>query len=125
MISYGRHSIDKSDISSVVSSLKSGKITQGPQVTKFEEVLNKKFGSRYSCAVINGTAGLHLCGLALGWQKNDIILCSVMSFLAASNAAIYCGATPVFIDINEKDFNIDLIEIEKKIKKYNKNKKVQ
>ena len=123
MISYGRQSIDKSDILSVISALKSGKITQGPQVLKFEKVLSKKFGSKYSCAVVNGTAGLHLCGLALGWKKNDIILCSVISFLAASNAAIYCGATPVFIDINNSDFNIDLIEIEKKIKKFNKNKK--
>ena len=122
MISYGRQSIDKSDILSVVSALKSGNITQGPQVLKFEKVLSKKFGSKYSCAVVNGTAGLHLCGLALGWKKNDIILCSVMSFLAASNAAIYCGATPVFIDINNLDFNIDLTEIEKKIKKFNKNK---
>ncbi len=122
-ITYGKQYIDKLDEKSVISTLRSKKLTQGPQVTKFEKVLNKKFGSRYSCAVINGTAGLHLCGLALGWKKNDIILCSVMSFLAASNAVIYCGATPVFIDINEKDFNIDLIEVEKKIKKYNKYKR--
>ena len=88
-ITYGKQYIDKLDEKSVISTLRSKKLTQGPQVTKFEKVLNKKFGSRYSCAVINGTAGLHLCGLALGWKKNDIILCSVMSFLAASNAVIY------------------------------------
>ena len=123
MIFYGRQSIDKFDEKAVISALKSSHITQGPKVEQFEKLLSKNFGSKYCCAVSNGTAGLHLAGLALGWKKNDIILCSPISFLAASNAAIYCNSRPDFVDINKDNFNIDLDKLEKKILIYRKKRK--
>ncbi len=120
MIFYGKQFIDKLDEKAVISALKSSRITQGPKVEQFEKLLSKKFGSKYCCAVSNGTSGLHLAGLALGWKKNDIILCSPISFLAASNAAIYCNSRPDFVDIDKNNFNIDLGKLEKKIIKYKK-----
>ena len=114
MIKYGKQYIDKEDQKAVLSSLKSEWITQGPRVETFEKNLKKKFGAKFCCAVSNGTAALHLTGLALGWKKNDIILCSSISFLSASNAAIYSGARPDFIDISLNDYNISIEKLKKK-----------
>ena len=126
MIKYGKQYIDKEDQKAVLSSLKSEWITQGPRVEIFEKNLKKKFGAKFCCAVSNGTAALHLTGLALGWKKNDIILCSSISFLSASNAAIYSGARPDFIDISLNDYNISIEKLKKKIKFYlSKKKKIK
>ena len=123
MITYGKQYIDKSDTNAVLQALKGNFITQGPKVNEFEKLISLVFGSKYSCAVSNGTAGLHLAGLALGWKKNDIILCSPISFLAASNAAIYCGATPSFVDIDKSNFNIDINKLKTKIISLKKKRK--
>ena len=74
MISYGKQSIDQSDIHEVLNVLESDWLTQGPTVKKFEEALKSYFGANYCCAVSNGTAALHLAGLALGWKEGDIII---------------------------------------------------
>ena len=66
MINYGNHYIDKKDVISVIKALKSKKLTQGQYVEKFEKKLNSIFKSKYSCAVANGSAALHLCCLAIG-----------------------------------------------------------
>ena len=64
MISYGKQTIDKSDIEALVDILKSDWLTQGPAITNFENDLSSFFGSDYACALANGTAALHLAGLA-------------------------------------------------------------
>jgi len=115
MISYGKQHIDSSDIKAVTKVLKSDFITQGDNVKKFENILSKTFGSKYSCVVSSGTAALHLLGLALNWKKGEVILTTPISFLATSNSILYTGATPVFIDINEDDYNIDINLLLKKI----------
>ena len=81
MIRYGKQHIDHQDQKAVLETLKSELITQGPKIELFEKLLKSKFGSKYCSAVSSGTAALHLTGLALGWKKNDIILCSPISFL--------------------------------------------
>ena len=81
MINYGKQFIDTADINAVVKVLKSSWLTQGPEVKKFEKKLNTFFGSKYSCVVSNGTAALHLTGLALGWKKGDIV-----AFFSATRA---------------------------------------
>ena len=103
MISYGRQHIDQNDINSVTRTLKRRLITQGPIVSKFEKELCKETGYKYASAVSNGTAALHLIGLALGWKNGDIILTTPISFLATSNSIIYSGARPEFVEI-EKNF---------------------
>ena len=120
MINYGKQFIDTADINAVVKVLKSSWLTQGPEVKKFEKKLNTFFGSKYSCVVSNGTAALHLTGLALGWKKGDIVLTSALTFLASANCILYSGAKPELIDINVSNYNIDIDKLEKKLKKISK-----
>ena len=117
MISYGKQSIDQSDIDSVVEILKGNWITQGPAVKIFEDDLKYYFGSKHVCAVSNGTAALHLTGLALGWQAGDIVLTSPITFLATANCIVYAGATPDFVDIDPLTCTIDTNHLEYKVKK--------
>ncbi len=123
MIRYGKQYIDKKDQKAVLSILKSDWLTQGPQIEIFENSLKRNFGAKYCCAVSNGTAALHLTGLALGWKKGDIILCSSISFLSASNSVIYSGATPDFVDISLHDYNINIIKLKEKVNYYHRKKK--
>ena len=91
---------------------KSSQITQGITVKKFEDML-KKLKARHCIATSSGTGSLHLISLAYGWKKGDLIFTSPLSFVATSNCILYSGATPVFVDIDEKTYNIDLVELEK------------
>ena len=105
-IPYGKQLLDQSDIDSVVDTLNSDYLTTGPKVKEFEEALAKYCNVKYCIAVANGTAALHLASLVL-LKKGDKVLTTPNSFLATSNAILYAGAKPVFIDIAE-DGNIDL-----------------
>ena len=118
MISYGKQSIDQSDIDAVINVLKSDWLTQGPVVEIFENRLGKYFNAKHVCAVSNGTAALHLCAIALGWKKGDIVITSPMSFVASANCISYVGATPDFVDIDNETYNIDIHKLEEKISSY-------
>lgn len=124
--SYGRQTIDFSDIKAVVNALKSDWLTQGPTVQKFETALNKKFGGKYASTVSSGTAGLHLIALGLSWKKDDIVITSPITFLASANCAVYVDATPDFADINESSYTLDPTKLEDKLKFYlSQSKKVK
>ena len=123
MITYGRQFIDSKDIQAVTKALKSKLITQGPTILKFENSLKLKLGFKYAIALSSGTAALHLIGLAMGWKKGDVILTTPISFLATSNAIVYSGATPEFVDFENTFFNIDTQKLEKKIKDLKKKRK--
>jgi UDP-4-amino-4,6-dideoxy-N-acetyl-beta-L-altrosamine transaminase len=126
MISYGKQNIDKDDIAAVVDVLKGNWLTQGPAVEIFENDLKSYFGAQHACAVSNGTAALHLAGLALGWQPGDIIITSPLTFLATANCIVYAGATPDFVDINPMTYTIDPSLVDEKVKFYqSKGKKVK
>ena len=118
MISYGKQSIDQSDIDAVVEAIQGGWLTQGPAVGTFENDLKEYFGANHVCAVANGTAALHLATLALEWHPNDIVITSPLTFLATANSIVYSGATPDFVDIDPQSYTIDPNEVEKKIKHY-------
>jgi perosamine synthetase len=118
MISYGKQSIDQSDIDAVIKVLKGDWLTQGVAVETFEDDLQKYFGAKHVCAVSNGTAALHLAALSLGWQSNDIIITSPLTFLATANCILYAGATPDFVDIDPISYTIDPNKVEKKLKHY-------
>jgi len=111
---YGKQHIDENDINAVIETLKSDFLTTGPKVKEFEEKICKETGTKYAVAVCNGTAALHIAALAL-LKKGEKVLTTPNSFLATSNAIIYAGTTPVFVDIKE-DGNIDLDICEKLIK---------
>jgi len=121
--SYGKQTIDDDDVKAVVNALKSDWMTQGPEVKKFENALNDKLGGKFCSAVSNGTAGLHLIGMALGWKPGDIVLTVPITFLASANCIIYAGATPDFVDIDPVNYTIDIEKLEEKILFYKKQNK--
>ena len=123
MISYGKQFIDKSDIDTVIEVLKGDWLTQGSSVKKFENDLINYFGSKYACVVSNGTAALHLVGIALGWKPGDIIITTPLTFLATANCIAYSGAKPDFVDIDPITYTINPSQLEKKIKSYLSNGK--
>lgn len=99
-----------------MKALQSGWLTQGPAIQQFETDLCKRFEVEAAVAVSNGTAGLHLIGLALGWGPGDLILTSALTFLASANCALYCGADVDFVDIDEATYNISTEKLENKLK---------
>ncbi len=117
-IYYGKHFIDESDIEAVAEVLRSGLLTQGPKVKEFENSLCNLLSSPFCTAVSNGTAALHLLGLALGWKKESIVITSPITFAASANCILYSGAMPDFCDINEISYTIDPDKLEHKIKNY-------
>ena len=123
IINYSQHYIDKNDLKSVEKTLKSNFLSQGSETLNFEKALNKFFGSKYSSVVSSGTAALHLIGKVLKWGPEDFIKTTPLTFAATANSICYSGAIPLFVDIDPSTGNIDLNEIEKKIKKKNKLKK--
>ena len=72
-------------------------------------------GAKYAVAVSNGTAALHLAALAAGFQEGDEVIVSPITFAASANCILYCGARPVFADIDPETYNIDPQAIEKRI----------
>ncbi|MFH1798391.1 MAG: UDP-4-amino-4,6-dideoxy-N-acetyl-beta-L-altrosamine transaminase [Candidatus Omnitrophota bacterium] len=115
LIPYGRQSIDVEDINAVIDVLKSPMLTQGDNVSQFEKALCEYVDSRFAVLFNSGTSALHAACLALGVQSGDEVITSPNTFVASANAAAYCGAKPVFADIDAKTYNIDPVGIEGKI----------
>ena len=114
-IPYGKQLLDQDDINAVVETLQSDYLTTGPTVKEFEDALATYCEVKFCIAVANGTAALHLASLVL-LNKDDKALTTPNSFLATSNAILYAGAKPIFIDI-AADGNIDLDLCEEALKK--------
>lgn len=115
MIPYGHQTVDEEDIQAVVAALRSDYITTGPAVPAFEKKVAGYVGAKYAVAVTNGTAALHIACLAAGIGEGDEVITSPITFAASANCVLYCGATPVFADIDLDTYNISPEEIEKKI----------
>jgi perosamine synthetase len=115
MISVSDVSIDNESMVAVQEVLKSGQLAQGPRVEEFEKAFAGYIGTKYAVAVNSGTAALHIALLASGIGPGDEIVTTPFSFIATANCCLFCGAVPVFADIDEKTFNISPREIEKKI----------
>lgn len=112
---YGHQWIDDEDIESVVEVLKSDWITQGPKIKEFEEAVAKFTGAKYAVALSSGTAALHASCFVTGITSGDEVIITPITFVASSNCIIYMGGRPVFADIKENTYDIDVQEIEKKI----------
>lgn len=114
-IPYGKQFIDDADIEAVGNVLKGPYLTTGPIVEQFEQKLCKITGAKYAVAISNGTSALHAACFAAGIKEGDEVITTPMTFAASANCVLYCGGTPVFADINPDTWNIDPIDIEKKI----------
>jgi UDP-4-amino-4,6-dideoxy-N-acetyl-beta-L-altrosamine transaminase len=112
---YGHHSIDRSDIDSVCDVLFSDSLTCGPQVKAFEKAVCDYTGAKYCVAVANGTAALHIAALAAGLGPGDEAITSPITFLSSANCICFCGAKPLFADIEPDTANIDPTKIEESI----------
>lgn len=114
-ISYGRQFVDEEDIEAVVKVLRGDFLTCGPYIHALEEKLCEVTGAKYAVAVSNGTAALHIAAMAANFGPGDEVIVSSITFAASSNCVLYCGATPVFADINPETYNIDPESIKKLI----------
>lgn len=112
-IFYGHQFIDEDDIQAVVDVLKSDYLTCGPKIGELEEKLCEVTGAKYAVVCSNGTAALHIACLAAGVKPGDEVITTPITFAASANCALYCGAKPVFADINENTYNIDPAHVEK------------
>ena len=92
--------------------LRSGMMAQGPEVAAFEEEFSKYVGGRKCVAVNSGTSGLHMALVAAGLKAGDEVIVPSFTFAATANSVALTGATPVFVDIDPKTFNIDPAAIE-------------
>lgn len=90
----------------------SGWVTQGPEVAAFEQEFATYVGANYACAVSNCTTALHLALLAAGVQPGDEVITVSHSYIATANSIRYCGAIPVFVDIEPQTYNINPMLIE-------------
>lgn len=115
MIPYGRQDISEEDIQAVVDVLRSDWLTQGPTIELFEQEVARYCGAQYAVAVSNATAALHIACLAAGLQRGDILWTSPNTFVASANCGLYCGATPDFIDIDPRTYNLSVDALEKKL----------
>lgn len=114
-IPYGRQCIEEDDIEAVVEVLCSDYVTTGPAVAEFEKSVAEYTGAKYAVAVSNGTAALHAACLAAGIKEGDEVITTPITFAASANCVLYCGAKPVFADIEPDTYNIDPTKIEEKI----------
>ena len=116
-IPYGMHSIDDDDINEVIKVLKSDWITTGPKIKEFEDNICAYIGTKYCAAVNSGTSALDIAVQSLDIPKDCEVITTPFTFVATSNAIIYNGLKPVFADICKETFNIDPMDIKKKITK--------
>ncbi len=98
--------LDEREEDLVADVLRSGRLSLGPTIDRFEEAFAETVGAPYAAAVSSGTAGLHLLCITAGVAAGDEVITSPYSFVASANCAIYEGATPVFADIDRQTLNL-------------------
>lgn len=111
-LNYAKQYIDQDDIDAVAEVLRSDYLTCGPKVPEMEQRLCDITQAKYAIAVSSGTAALHVACLAAGIDKGDEVIVSPITFAASANCVLYCGATPVFADIDDQTWNINPDEVE-------------
>ena len=99
--------LDEREEELVVEVMRSGRLSLGPMVDRFEELFAAKVGAPYAAAVSSGTAGLHLLCVAAGIEPGDEVITSPYSFAASANCFVYEGGVPVFADIDARTLNMD------------------
>ena len=111
-IPVARPWMDEREVEAARRPIMSGWVTQGPEVAAFEREFAAYVGAKHACAVSSCTTGLHLGLLATGIKPGDEVITVSHSFIATANSIRFCGATPVFVDIQPETFNIDPAQAE-------------
>jgi len=104
---YGHQYIDEDDVQAVAEVLRSDNLTCGPKIEELEQRLCDLTGAKYAVVCSSDTAALHIACMAAGVSEGDEVITTPITFLASANCALYCGARPVFADIDETTYNID------------------
>lgn len=115
LLGYGHQDINDDDIAAVIDVLKSDFLTCGPATELLERSIGEAVGAKFVTAVANGTAALHVAALAAGIGPGDEVIVSPITFAASANCVLYCGATPVFADIDSDTWNISPESVRDKV----------
>jgi perosamine synthetase len=99
--------LDEREEALVLEVLRSGRLSLGPTIDRFEEAFAEKIGAPYAAAVSSGTAGLHLLCVLAGIEAGDEVITTPYSFAASANCFIYEGGVPVFADVDPRTLNMD------------------
>jgi len=118
VIRLARPDLGEAEIRAVVAVLESGMLVQGARVAEFERQVAAAVGSTSAVAVSSGTAALHLSLSVLGVGAGDAVMLPAYSFTATANVVELCGARPVFVDIDERTFNIDSASLEEALHRW-------
>jgi dTDP-4-amino-4,6-dideoxygalactose transaminase len=111
MIPITRPVLGEREVEAARRAILSGWVTQGPEVAAFEQEFAAVVGARHACAVSSCTTALHMALVACGVGAGDEVITVSHSFIATANAVRYCGATPVFVDIDLGTFNMDASQV--------------
>ncbi len=114
-IPVARPAIGQDEISAVTAVLESGMLAAGERVAEFEKNFADYCGTTHAVAINNGTAALHAALLAADIGQGDEVIVPSFSFFATASAVSMTGAKPIFVDVNEKTFNIDPAQVENQI----------
>lgn len=120
MIPYSTQDISEADINAVVAVLRSGSLTRGPAIGRFEMAVAKKVGAKFAVSFNSGTAALHAAYHVAGVGKGDEVIVPALTFAATANAVLYLGATPIFADSDLHTGNMSVADAKKKITKRTK-----
>jgi len=115
MIPISRPAMGEPEAQAARRAILSGWTTQGPEVQAFEEAFARAVGAPCACAVSSCTTALHLALLVVGVRPGDEVIVPSHSFIATANAVRYCGATPVFVDIEPHSWNLDPLLVERAV----------
>ena len=115
MIPLSRPDITEREKQAVLAVLDSNFLSLGPKLKEFEEKMAAYAGTKYAIACNSGTSGLHMIVAALGIRDGDEVITTPFSFISSSNCMLFERAKPVFVDIDEKTYNMDTTQIEAKI----------
>jgi perosamine synthetase len=111
-IPLARPWIDEREEELVLEVLRSGRLSLGPTIDRFEELIAERVGAPYAAAVSSGTAALHLLVRIAGIGPGDEVITSTLSFAASANCFLFEGARPVFADVDPKTWNLDPAAVE-------------
>lgn len=104
---------DRADSKSLEKVINSSFVsTTGPLISVFEKNIAKFTGSKYAVCMINATAALHISMILLNIKKNDEVLIPSLNYIASTNAILYCGGVPHFVDVSEEDLGIDVKKLD-------------